>query len=160
MSRPVIIQADLTNALHRNGILDLLNMYASEPLQGGQPLDEGVQTRLISGLAAQTNGRYFLALDGTRPVGLAICFLGYSTFRALPLLNVHDLTVHRDYRGQGLGTKLLTAAEQEAKLLGCCKLTLEVQSENVNARRLYERVGFDCGSPTGADAAFMTKTLG
>jgi len=159
VSPPVIIQVDLADDLHHNGILDLLNMYACEPLQGGRPLDETAQRRLIPGLAAQSNGRYFLALDGTRPVGLAICFLGYSTFRALPLLNVHDLTVHRDYRGQGLGTKLLAAVEQEAIRLGCCKLTLEVHSENVNAQRLYERVGFGCGSPTGADAAFMTKTL-
>lgn len=159
MSSSSIVQANLNDESHRAGILELLNMYASEPLQGGQPLDEETRARLIPGLAAQANGRYFLALHGERPVGVAICFIGFSTFRALPLLNIHDLAVHREFRQQGLGRQLLDAAEQEGIRLGCCKLTLEVQHENVNARRLYERVGFDSGGPAGADSSFMTKSL-
>ncbi|MCA9124400.1 MAG: GNAT family N-acetyltransferase [Planctomycetaceae bacterium] len=156
---PVVVQADLSNETHRSGIVELLDMYASEPLQGGKALSDEVRSRLISGLAAQTNGRYFLALEGETPVGIAICFVGFSTFWALPLLNVHDLAVHRDFRGKGLGTLLLTAAEQEAVRLGCCKLTLEIQQENFKARRLYERFGFGSGDPNGAESAFMTKTL-
>lgn len=154
-----IVLANLEDASHQAGILDLLNRYASEPLQGGQPLDDEARSRLIPGLAAQTNGIYLLAMHGDQAVGVAICFVGFSTFRALPLLNIHDLTVHRDFRGQGLGTRLLEAAEREAQRLGCCKITLEVQHENVNARRLYERVGFESGSPTGAGSWFMTKPL-
>ena len=159
MRSPSIVRADLDNAAHQTGIIELLNMYASEPLQGGQPLDEQTRSRLVPGLAAQANGRYFLAMHEDQAVGVAICFIGFSTFRALPLLNVHDLAIRRDFRGQGIGTRLLDAAEQEAILLGCCKLTLEVQQENVKARRLYERVGFDSGGPAGADSSFMTKTL-
>ena len=160
MIASTIVQANLNDESHQAAIIELLNMYASEPLQGGRPLDEETRSRLIPGLAAQTNGRHFLALHGERPVGVAICFLGFSTFRARPLLNVHDLAVHRDFRGQGLGTQLLDAAEQEATRLGCCRLTLEVLHENVNARRLYERIGFDCGVPAGAGSSFMTKSLG
>ena len=159
MSVPAIVQADLENATHQAGILELLDMYASEPLQGGQPLDDETRLRLLPGLASQANGRYFLAMHGERAVGVAICFVGFSTFRALPLLNVHDLAVHRDFRGQGIGTRLLDAAEQEAVRLGCCRMTLEVQHANANARRLYKRVGFDSGGPAGADSSFMTKAL-
>ena len=159
MSSPSIVRADFEITLHRTGVVELLDMYASEPLQGGQPLDRETRSRLIPGLAAQANGRYFLAMDSDQPVGVAICFIGFSTFRALPLLNVHDLAVRRDFRGLGVGTQLLSAAEQEAIQLGCCKLTLEVQHENVNARRLYERIGFDSGGPAGADSSFMTKSL-
>lgn len=154
-----IVQADLDNTSHQAGIVELLDMYASEPLQGGQPLDDKARSRLIAGLAAQANGRYFLAMQGGQAVGMAICFVGFSTFRALPLLNVHDLAVHRNFRAQGIGTRLLDAAEQEAIRLGCCRLTLEVQQANVLARRLYERVGYDSGGPAGAESLFMTKTL-
>lgn len=80
---PVVVQADLSNETHRSGIVELLDMYASEPLQGGKALSDEVRSRLISGLAAQTNGRYFLALEGETPVGIAICFVGFSTFWAL-----------------------------------------------------------------------------
>ena len=154
-----IVRADLEIASHQSGIIELLNMYASEPLQGSQPLDDETRSRLIPGLAAQVNGRYFLAMHGNQAVGVAICFLGFSTFRALQLLNVHDLAVHRDFRGQGIGTRLLDAVERDAIQLGCCKLTLEVLHENVHARRLYERAGFGSGGPAGAGSLFMTKAL-
>ncbi len=159
MESITITIADLNNVEHQRGIVALLNMYASEPMQGGAGLDAEVQERLIPGLASQANGRIFLATKGNEVVGIAICFVGFSTFSALPLLNVHDLAVHRDCRGQGIGTKLLRAAEAAATNEGCCKLTLEVQHENTSARRLYQRVGFTSGSPTGGDAAFMSKSL-
>ncbi|NBQ06516.1 MAG: radical SAM protein [Betaproteobacteria bacterium] len=41
-------------------------------------------------------------LDG-QPIGLINCFEGYSTFKAKPLLNVHDIAVLDGYRGQGVG---------------------------------------------------------
>ncbi len=160
MEEIAIIAADLNNETHQSGIITLLNMYAGEPMQGGTELDADVKQRLIPGLAAEQSGRYFLAVEGKNVVGIAICFVGFSTFSARRLLNVHDLAVHRDYRGQGIGTQLLSAAEQAAIAEGCCKLTLEVQDENDNARKLYERVGFTSGSPTGGDAAFMSKPLG
>ncbi len=159
MAPLTIAQTDLHDPCDQAAILELLSMYASEPLQGGQPLNEDVRSRLIPGLANQSNGVYFLARHAEQPVGIALCFVGFSTFRALPLLNVHDLAVHQDFRGRRIGTKLLEAAEREARSLGCCKLTLEVQHENINARRLYERIGFDSGGPAGADASFMAKSL-
>jgi GNAT superfamily N-acetyltransferase len=68
--------------------------------------------------------------------------LGFSTFYARPLVNVHDLSVLAAHRGQGVGRQLLAAVEAEAQRLGCCKLTLEVLERNP-ARRLYESCGFE-----------------
>jgi hypothetical protein len=45
--------------------------------------------------------------------------------------------------------------------MGCCKLTLEVQENNLSARRSYERVGFAqavYGATTGG-SLFYTKML-
>jgi ribosomal protein S18 acetylase RimI-like enzyme len=76
-------------------------------------------------------------------VALATCFRGFSTFRALPLINISDLAVLPDYRGRGIGKQLLTAVEDKARTLGCCKVTLEVQENNTRARNVYERSGFE-----------------
>ena len=76
------------------------------------------------------------------PAGIAVCFFGFSTFRARPLLNVHDLAVMPKYRRQGVGSALLRECENRALRAGCCKLTLEVQDDNLRARALYERFGF------------------
>jgi ribosomal protein S18 acetylase RimI-like enzyme len=84
----------------------------------------------------------FLAYAESRPVGIAVCFRGFSTFAAKQLINIHDLAVLPEFRGQGVGRKLLAAVEQKARELDCCKLTLEVQEHNQHARGLYESFGF------------------
>src|SRR5688572_14329373 len=91
------------------------------------------------------------ALADEEPVGVAVCFFGFSTFNARPLLNIHDLAVLPQYRGLGAGRALLQAAEEHARREGCCKLTLEVQEDNTRARALYRRFGF-ADSAVGASA--------
>jgi len=160
MSTVSIQPAELNNVAHQQAILTLLDMYAREPIIDGNGIREEVRENLIDGLRAQPQGHHFLAYQDDTAIGMAICFQGFSTFHAKPLLNIHDLAVHRDYRGRGVGRKLLAAVEQLARQLGCCKLTLEVKHENTGAKRLYERIGFDAGGPPGAEVAFMTKPLG
>ncbi|MGH8194228.1 MAG: GNAT family N-acetyltransferase [Woeseiaceae bacterium] len=137
-----IREADFDDALDRAGIVDVLNSYASDPVGGGKALSEDVCERLVPALREHGNALVLLAFAGDRPVGMAICFMGISTFQARPLLNIHDLAVVPDYRGKGIGRALLAAAEKQAVSRGCCKLTLEVREDNLPARNLYERYGF------------------
>jgi len=44
-----------------------------------------------------------------------VCFRGFSTFAAAPLINVHDLAVVPGFRGQGIGRRLLEAVEMYAE---------------------------------------------
>ena len=153
-----VVLADLSNTQHAQAVVDLLDGYARDLLGGGRPLSADVRKRLIPGLQSQPGGRYFLAFRSETPVGVAICFTGFSTFQARPLLNIHDLAVRPESRGQGIGRKLLAAVEEEARRLGCCKLTLEVRADNP-ARRLYVDFGFDPGSPDSTAMSFLTKDL-
>lgn len=127
----------------------------------GKPLTEEVRQRLIAGLIAHPTTIIFLASVDDQMIGLANCFLGFSTFAAKPLINVHDLTVLDSFRGKGVGRALLQAVALHAEKLGCCKLTLEVLEQNVPAKSLYESEGFqplDYGQGAGS-AIFMTKLL-
>jgi GNAT superfamily N-acetyltransferase len=45
-------------------------------------------------------------------------------------------------RGQGIGQALLAWAEQRAREIGCCKLTLEVLASNHRAMAAYQRAGY------------------
>jgi ribosomal protein S18 acetylase RimI-like enzyme len=103
-----------------------------------------------------------LAFVDEGPVGLAICFQGFSTFLAQPLLNVHDLAVLPEARGRGVGDALLAAIEAEARRRGCCKVTLEVREDNPVARRLYVRNGFTAGQAAGGAVQYhlLEKRLG
>jgi ribosomal protein S18 acetylase RimI-like enzyme len=162
MSLVAVTPLDLGDAAHGAALVQLLDHYASEPMGGGTPLSSSVREGLVSALRKQPNYLGFLAFIEERAVGLANCFLGFSTFRARPLLNVHDLMVHRDFRRRGIARRLLEEVEISAVRQGCCKLTLEVLSENRAARSAYEAVGFRSsyllGPGTGA-ALFLEKKV-
>lgn len=47
-----------------------------------------------------------------------------------------------EYRGQGIGEKLIRTALDEAKLRGLTRVELTVREPNVSAMALYKKVGF------------------
>ncbi|HEY6079352.1 MAG TPA: GNAT family N-acetyltransferase [Polyangiaceae bacterium] len=135
-------EADLSNADHARGLLEVLDGYARGDMGGGAALEVEVRERLVPALRSNPAALVLLALSDGRVVGVATCFFGFSTFRARSLLNVHDLAVLPEHQGQGIGAALLAAAEERALARDCCKLTLEVREDNARARRLYARRGF------------------
>jgi ribosomal protein S18 acetylase RimI-like enzyme len=137
-----VVQADLCRPDHQRAVVDLVNAYAMDPMGNGQPLSAEVKGSLIAGLQQLPTTLVFLAYRGGEPVGIAVCFRGFSTFAARPLVNIHDLAVLPEHRGLGVGRRLLDAVAQRAQAMGCCKITLEVQENNRRARRLYEAAGF------------------
>ena len=139
--------ANLDDPAHQEAIVSLLDMYCRDEFGASKPLDDKTKRRLIPGLIEHGGARVFLAYDGERAVGLAICLKGFSSFRARPLLNIHDIAVIPDYRGRGVGRALLEAIEQEARQFGGCKITLEVRADNELAKGLYDRFGFRATQP-------------
>ena len=152
-------EADLRAPADAAAVVELVNAYASDPVGGGVPLPPDVRARLVPGLRAHPTSLVLLAFEGDRPIGIAVCFFGFSTFQAGPLLNVHDLAVLEAWRGRGVGRVLLDAIEERALSRGCVKLTLEVQDENIRARRAYERFGFADFTLAGSVTRFLTKPL-
>jgi len=138
----------------------LLDAYARDPMGGGTPLAEAVKARLPGDLAANPQAFSLLARLDDEAVGLANCFMGYSTFAATPLVNLHDLCVLPGHRGAGIGRALLAAVEAEALKRGAAKVTLEVLSGNP-ARRLYEACGYGDYQldPAAGHALFWQKRL-
>jgi ribosomal protein S18 acetylase RimI-like enzyme len=135
--------ADLTNARDADSVVMLLNSYAIEPVGGGKPLSRDVKERLAPALRDIPRALVLLALTDDAAIGIAVCFIGFSTFRARPLLNIHDLAVLPEHRRKGVAHALLQAAEDYARRQGCCRVTLEVLESNSGARELYRRFGFD-----------------
>jgi len=156
-----IKEADLNDAHDQEAVVSLVDAYARDVMGNGQPLSSEVRSTLIAGLREHPTTHVLLAHDEGKPVGIAVCFRGFSTFAARPLLNIHDLAVIAEYRARGIGRQLLAAVEKKAKALGCCKLTLEVLEKNRTAKGLYEAVGFNqmVFLEEAGGALFMTKDL-
>jgi len=135
--------ADYHNPKHEQAILKLLDLYAQDPMGGGQPLSNEVKKKLVPELTKLPHAFSVLCFVADQPAGLANCFTGFSTFACKPLVNVHDLTVHPDFRSAGLSQALLQYIEDYAARTGCCKITLEVLQGNDIARRAYSKFGFE-----------------
>lgn len=157
-----VVEADLENEKHQDAVVHLVNAYARDPMGNGRDLPEDVRRALIPGLRQHPTTLILLAFHGEEPVGIAVCFLGFSTFAARPLINVHDLAVLPAYRSRGVGRRLLEQVEIEAHALGCCKITLEVKDDNHRAQNLYRALGFELGAPDGPVGRmwFVQKRLG
>jgi len=156
-----IVEADLTFAQHQTAILELVNAYAMDPMGNGKPLSAEVRTALIPGLQNHPTTIVFLAYIEAQPVGIAVCFRGFSTFSARPLINIHDLAILPEHRGQRIGPQLLAAVEKKARDTGCCKLTLEVQANNARAQAVYKAAGFAQAEyhESAGGALFFSKRL-
>jgi ribosomal protein S18 acetylase RimI-like enzyme len=128
----------------------------------GADLPESVRGSLIEGLRRHPTTLVFLALDGDRYVGISTCFLGFSTFAARRLINIHDVHVLPDSQRQGIARLLLGAVEAKARQLDCCKITLEVQQNNRAALALYESLGFSAAEYQAEAGAvlFRHKIIG
>jgi ribosomal protein S18 acetylase RimI-like enzyme len=55
---------------------------------------------------------------------------------------LHHLAVAEPWRRQGVGTALLEEVERRLRAKGCLKVNLLVRQDNVEAIRLYERLGY------------------
>lgn len=151
-----ITEANLADPADVETVVDLIDAYAADPMGRGQPLAAEVRDRLGAGLPAIPGALVLLARLDTRAVGVAVCFSGYSTFEARPLLNLHDLAVLPAARRRGVGDALLRALEERAREAGYCRITLEVRADNHGARALYRRHGY---GPDDAGMDFWTRPL-
>jgi GNAT superfamily N-acetyltransferase len=136
-----IIDGDLSRPDHQKALVTMIDAFIFD--QDGVPLSEQGKREMIPGLCAHPACYVLLAYHDGKPVGFSICFLGFSTFLARPLLNIHDIFVDLSVRGRGIGAMLLERIEGKARELNCCRITLEVREDNRVARALYLKEGFD-----------------
>ncbi len=161
MTKLTVVTADLALPAHAEALITLLDHYAHDPMGGGDGLSEHVKVNLVQALRQRPTAHVVLAFDGAIPAGMIISFEGFSTFSCQPLLNLHDVVVHQDYRGQGVFRLLLTQLEVIARQIGCCKLTMEILEGNQAALTAYRANGF-AGyelDPAMGKAIFWQKKL-
>lgn len=158
----VVKQADLSLQKDADAIVTLLNEYAEHEMGGGEGLSEFTKKNLVRELSKRSYYVGFLVYVDDVPAGLVNCFEMFSTFQCSPILNIHDVVVSADFRGQELSKALFAAVERYAVERGCCKVTLEVLEGNLVAKQAYESMGY-AGyelDPKMGKALFYEKSLG
>jgi ribosomal protein S18 acetylase RimI-like enzyme len=151
-----VIRCDFHNKQHQQQCLELLQEYMRDPMGGELEPDSDHALRLVQGLKTHPCAFVLFMKEGNVFVGLATYFVNFSTFRAKPYINIHDVIVRKEYRGKGLGRALLDYIIAFAHEQGYCKITLEVREDNIAAQKLYQSLGFEDTHPP---MRFWTKTL-
>jgi ribosomal protein S18 acetylase RimI-like enzyme len=156
-----IVESNYAADGHGEIITELLDEYATGITGGGVGLSENVKANLVRELEERANIHTVMAFVDGNPAGLVISIEGFSTFACKPLLNIHDVIVSLEYRGQGIAKMMLGKVEEIALRSGCCKLTLEVLEGNAAARNLYESAGYKPYQldPEMGRALFLEKKL-
>jgi GNAT superfamily N-acetyltransferase len=76
-----------------------------------------------------------------QPVGFALFFMNFSTFRGQPGIYLEDLFVQPDHRGKGVGKRLLAAVASRAVERGCGRLNWSVLDWNEPSIGFYRSLG-------------------
>lgn len=147
---------DYENPAHLRALAHLTKHYMADKMGGAEPLTKLQELRLVDGLANHSSALVVFAIDESKAVGLATCFVNFSTFKVKPYLYIHDIVVLDEYRGNGIGKALMQHLIEMSIERKYCKLTLEVRDDNDVAQSLYKSLGFDDCDPK---MLFWTKNI-
>ncbi|MEA5129393.1 MAG: GNAT family N-acetyltransferase [Proteiniphilum sp.] len=140
-------ECDFTNEADLKAVGTLMNAYIKDQYGGGELLNMSRQLHLVDALNEHPKSIVLLAeIDHVR-CGMIVAFENFSTFSVRPMINIHDVIVLEEYRGKGVGKRLMEAIELIARERQCSRITLEVREDNVVAQRLYKKMGFGETAP-------------
>ena len=87
-------------------------------------------------------GFFLIAWEGKNALGLAAVSYAWTLEHGGKTAWLDELYVIPERRGEGIGSTLIDQVIHEAREEGCRAIDLEVDSDHLEAERLYERKGF------------------
>ena len=82
-----------------------------------------------------------VVFDSDAPIGYAVFYPSFSTFRGQRGLYLEDIYIKNEYRGRGAGETVLRYLAKEAKRRGFERIDFQVLEWNAPAIRFYEKLG-------------------
>lgn len=90
------------------------------------------------------NNELIVACLGEETVGvLQLTFTPYLTHQGSWRATIEGVRTASHVRGKGIGSKLILWAIERAKAQGCHMIQLTTDKQREDARRFYERLGFE-----------------
>ncbi|AWB94659.1 GNAT family N-acetyltransferase [Agromyces badenianii] len=111
-----------------------------------------ILTRRLQSLLAEPSTIAYLA--GRPAAGVALVTLRSNVWYDGPVALLDELYVAPDRRGDGLGTAMIHLLIADAEEQGISAIEINVDAEDVDAQRFYERHGFNGVDPDTGERAF------
>ncbi|MFW5828731.1 MAG: GNAT family N-acetyltransferase [Planctomycetota bacterium] len=110
--------------------------------QLGYPGMAGLIADRLAVLMADPEHHIHCAAQDGLLVGFAHLRLVRRLIRAHPVALLDALCIDREYRGRGIGTRLLACAEEQGRAWGCDRIELHSHQRRSGAHRFYESHGY------------------
>ncbi|HEY9369855.1 GNAT family N-acetyltransferase [Streptomyces sp.] len=130
----------------RTDIPAVVAMLADDPLGARResPEDLAPYEAALERLAGDPNQHVVVAVRAGRVVGtLQLTIIPGLSRRGATRSIVEGVRIHADERGSGLGTQLMEWAIDESRRQDCQLVQLTSDATRTDARRFYERLGFE-----------------
>ena len=132
------------------GILDLYRQL----VPGEEPLNAN-DADMIWDKSAQQGVIYFAAADGDKIISsLYLAIIPNLTRGGRSNGFIENVITHEEYRGKGIGKKLMRMAVEYGKANGCYKVVLLSGIKRKEAHAFYQKCGFDGDSKRGYEIRF------
>lgn len=128
-------------------VLKIVKLLADDPLgvlreDPSEPLVEGY-LKAFAAIEKDPNNELTTVWLKDQLVGcMQITFIPYLTHQGSWRALIEGVRIHRDFRSQGLGEKMIEYAIQRAKEKGCSMVQLTTTKTRSDAIRFYEKLGF------------------
>ncbi len=99
--------------------------------------DDFWNTNILRQELENSNCRYLVAKENNEIIGFVGGLLNIDQ------AEIMNIVVKKDKRGLGIGKKLLKEIIELVKKNNLSKITLEVNSKNEAAKKMYENIGFE-----------------
>jgi GNAT superfamily N-acetyltransferase len=106
-------------------------------------IDIRIPLRTWEHLLKDARSHFLVAVMEGTPVGFIHFTVRQTVLHRSPSAMIDELVVAKEYRGKGIGKRLVLAALEKCKQLGCCEVEVSTEKTNVKARRFYKKCGFD-----------------
>ncbi len=115
--------------------MSLSDFYEIEPIYNAE-FDDFWKTSILKAELENTNSKYIIAKLDQEIVGYAGIWISVDD------IHITNIAVKKSYRNNGIGSALLEQLISMSKKLNKSSLTLEVNTKNLYAQKLYLKFGF------------------
>lgn len=135
---------EITIKLAKEDDVALILTFIKELAEYEKLLDQVVTTKSIlkeTLFMREKVARVIIGYYNNNPAGFALYFYNFSTFLGVPGIYIEDIYVREDFRGKGIGQKMLRFIAQIAQKEDCGRVEWSVLDWNQSAINFYLKLG-------------------
>ena len=106
-------------------------------------IDTGIALKNCERLLNDAGSHFLVAAREGTPVGFINFAVRQTVLHQSPSALIDELVVAEEYRGKGVGRRLVQAAIEKCRQLGCCEVEVSTEKTNLKAREFYKQGGFE-----------------